>query len=159
MDLGRTLDVGCGVGRNLENLDGSGVGVDHNADAVASCRARGFVAYTTEEFAASEDAATEFDALLFAHVLEHMPSAEATALGSFVSAVRPSARQGGVHHAAGARLPVRLDARRSSWISMRSSAIASECDLSVVRRRSFPFPRPVGRVFTYNEFVVVATAT
>ena len=31
----------------------------------------------------------------------------------------------------------------------------------VVRRDflaiSFPFPRPVGRVFTYNEFVTVAT--
>jgi hypothetical protein len=29
-------------------------------------------------------------------------------------------------------------------------------DLSVTRQYSFPFPRPLGRVFTYNEFVVVA---
>ena len=38
LDLGRTLDVGCGLGRNLMNLE-NGVGVDHNDDAgeFASC--------------------------------------------------------------------------------------------------------------------------
>ena len=46
----------CGVGRNLANLGGDGVGVDHNADAGAACRERGFIAYTVDEFAASPDA-------------------------------------------------------------------------------------------------------
>ena len=33
--LGRTLDVGCGIGRNLETLDPGSVGVDHNEHSVA----------------------------------------------------------------------------------------------------------------------------
>ena len=79
--LGRTLDVGCGIGRNLDNLDGNAVGVDHNAEAIATCRARGFVAYTVDEFPDSVDAVrASFDALLFAHVLEHMPRDDAVAL-------------------------------------------------------------------------------
>ena len=28
--LGFTLDVGCGIGRNLVTFDGHGVGIDHN---------------------------------------------------------------------------------------------------------------------------------
>ena len=35
-------------------------------------------------------------------------------------------------------------------------ALAGELGLSVERQFSFPFFRPVGRVFTYNEFVTVA---
>ena len=34
LELGRTLDVGCGLGRNLAHLDGRGVGVDHNPASI-----------------------------------------------------------------------------------------------------------------------------
>lgn len=34
--------------------------------------------------------------------------------------------------------------------------LAKDLGLSVIRRYSFPFPRPVGKLFKYNEFVVVA---
>jgi hypothetical protein len=37
--------------------------------------------------------------------------------------------------------------------------VASLCEqvgLHVVRQYSFPFPRPVGKVFPYNEFVTLA---
>ena len=37
--LGRTLDVGCGIGRNLVSLSDDSVGVDHNEDSVAEARA------------------------------------------------------------------------------------------------------------------------
>src|SRR5689334_13019600 len=46
----RVLDVGCGIGRNLEHIAPHGVGVDHNASSIAECRRRGLVAYTTDEF-------------------------------------------------------------------------------------------------------------
>ncbi|MCP4245603.1 MAG: methyltransferase type 11, partial [bacterium] len=52
LGLGFTLDVGCGIGRNLLALDG--VGVDHNATAVAAARGRGLTAHTAEEFPATE---------------------------------------------------------------------------------------------------------
>ena len=35
---GFTLEVGCGIGRNLEHLRGHGVGLDHNAHSVAAAR-------------------------------------------------------------------------------------------------------------------------
>ena len=75
------LDVGCGIGRNLVNLGGSGVGVDHNADSVVKARERGLTAFVPEEFRASPYAVPgRFDALLVSHVLEHMHFEEAAAL-------------------------------------------------------------------------------
>ncbi len=52
--LGRTLDVGCGIGRNLETLAEGSVGVDHNASAVQVARERGVIALTVEEWEQSE---------------------------------------------------------------------------------------------------------
>ena len=46
LHLGRTLDVGCGTGRNLRALDPGSVGVDHNPFSVALARQAGFTAYT-----------------------------------------------------------------------------------------------------------------
>src|SRR5664279_6607506 len=69
--LGRTLDIGCGIGRNLHFLGASSVGVDHNADSVALARERGLEAYSTEEFAVSAPSPESFDSLLVAHVVEH----------------------------------------------------------------------------------------
>ena len=78
---GYVLDVGCGLGRNLRHLDGHGVGVDHNADCVAACRADGLDAFTSDDFPTSE-AAVEggFDSVLLSHVIEHLSDAGADAL-------------------------------------------------------------------------------
>ncbi len=38
-----------------------------------------------------------------------------------------------------------------------SAAMAATLGLTVARQYSFPFPRSAGRVFTYNEFVTVAS--
>ena len=41
------LDVGCGIGRNLDYLGGSAaVGVDHNSRSIEVARERGFIVYT-----------------------------------------------------------------------------------------------------------------
>lgn len=67
LHLGRTLDVGCGIGRNLVNLGSNSVGVDHNPTSIAACRAQGLEAYTTEEFRSTDIGAPgAFDALLAA---------------------------------------------------------------------------------------------
>ena len=79
--LGRTLDVGCGIGRNLETLDAGSVGVDHNATAVEVARERGVTALTVAEWEASDLRVPEsFDGILLAHVIEHMCAAEGVAL-------------------------------------------------------------------------------
>ncbi len=79
--LGRTLDVGCGIGRNLGVLAPGSVGVDHNATSVEIARARNHDALTVDEFLASERArARSFDSLLLAHVIEHLERDEALGL-------------------------------------------------------------------------------
>src|SRR5207237_4781656 len=49
---GLTLDLGCGIGRNLLHV--RGVGVDVNAHCVDAARARGLDAFTPKQFEASE---------------------------------------------------------------------------------------------------------
>ncbi len=81
LNPGFVLDVGCGLGRHLGHVDGNGVGVDHNPTSVAECRARGFQAFTPEEFERSQWAsAGTFDSVLLSHVAEHMRSDDVVAL-------------------------------------------------------------------------------
>src|SRR4051794_10400446 len=91
LHLGFTLDLGCGIGRNLANMDGNGVGVDHNETSVRTARARGLDAMTPEEFRTSDYAvAGRFDSLLLAHVAEHLPEQDAVDLvARYVGVVRP----------------------------------------------------------------------
>src|SRR3979409_2582921 len=77
LQLGRVLEVGCGVGRNLGYLAGAGLGIEPDAQAVAICRERGLAVFTPDEF---EAAPASFDALLLSHVVEHMALAAALAL-------------------------------------------------------------------------------
>src|SRR6185503_19361862 len=41
LELGFTLDIGCGLGRNLKHLEGRGVGIDHNQTSIDIARAAG----------------------------------------------------------------------------------------------------------------------
>jgi len=153
--LGRTLDVGCGIGRNLANLPGS-VGVDHNSTAVAVARARGLTAYTSEELADAADVARRsFDSLLLAHVVEHMSEAEAIALVSaYLGYLRPGGR---VVCITPQEKGWTTDATHVRFVGYRElDELAAALGLIVQRRLSFPFPRWAGRAFPYNEFVVVA---
>src|SRR3954464_3740393 len=78
LQLGLVLEVGCGVGRNLDHLRGTSVGVDHNLRALEIAKERGLTAYTPEELRASGWIGPGcFDSLLFSHVLEHMNATQA----------------------------------------------------------------------------------
>jgi 2-polyprenyl-3-methyl-5-hydroxy-6-metoxy-1,4-benzoquinol methylase len=158
LKLGRTLDVGCGIGRNLINLDPGSVGVDHNATSIAACRARGLSAYTTDEFFAGGHCRPgAFDAMLLAHVLEHMPAQQALEI---VRSYLPCVRSGG---AAVFITPQERgyasDATHVRWVGFTETVqLCQELGMTVARQYSFPFPRAAGKVFTYNEFVTVAVA-
>jgi 2-polyprenyl-3-methyl-5-hydroxy-6-metoxy-1,4-benzoquinol methylase len=156
LNLGRTLDVGCGLGRNLAHLDGNGIGVDHNAESVAIARARGLSALTTDEFAASEYAKPKsFDSLLFAHVLEHVSRDYALVLvAGYLGYLRPG---GAVVFITPQERGYRTDSTHITFVDFeRLGAISTALGLHEQRHYSFPFPRSIGKVFPYNEFVFEA---
>lgn len=153
--LGRTLDLGCGVGRNLAHLPES-VGIDPNTEAVALARARGLTACTPAEFAASEHARpAAFDALLVAHVLEHLePRAAHALVAEHLRWIRPSGR---VVLITPQERGFARDATHVAFVGFEElEALCAGLELDVERRYSFPLPRLAGRFFAYNEFVLVA---
>ena len=145
---GRTLDVGCGIGRNLAHLEGLGVGVDPNPACVAASRARGFAAYAPDELPPGQ-----FDTLLFAHVLEHIEDPAA-----LVAEYLPRLKAGGrIIMITPQELGFASDATHVRFLDLPAlAAVAKTVGRSVERAYSFPFPRWAGRIFTYNEFVLVA---
>ncbi len=152
---GVTLDIGCGIGRNLDHLDGDGVGVDVNPHSVELARERGLIAYTSEDFEDSPHASTEsYGTLLFAHVLEHMDLDEATALvGTYLRFLTP----GGLvvvivpQEAGFASDPTHVAPLGHAEISQ----VARDCRLGIEKVYSFPFPSWAGRFFRHNETVAL----
>lgn len=153
--LGRTLDIGCGIGRNLANLPPGSVGVDHNPYSVVVARARGLEAFVPDEFSGSSYAKVgTFDSLLLAHVVEHMPfSVAVELLKSYSPLIKPHGR---VVLIAPQEAGFRSDATHVEWFDFdRLRECVTAAAMQPVRAYSFPFPRFVGRVFQYNEFVVI----
>lgn len=152
---GRTLDVGCGLGRNLAHLAGDGVGVDHNAASVDVCRQRGFTAYTPEEFLDSADATPAYDTMLMAHVVEHMTFDEAAELAArYVRYVKPG---GQVIVITPQEYGHRADPTHVEYYDPhKHEALHDAIGSRDVRLMSFPLPHLVfGRLFRHNEFVSV----
>lgn len=157
-DLGRTLDIGCGIGRNLAHLPEGSVGVDHNAASVAEARRRGFHALTTEEWATSDlRTPGSFDSLLLAHVVEHMDAASAEALlREYLAYLRP---HGSVFLICPQERGYASDPTHVRFVDLDALAgLVRTVGLQPVKSFSFPFPRVVGKAFTYNEFCLLARA-
>lgn len=155
--LGRTLDVGCGIGRNLETLGAGSLGVDHNATSIKLARERGLNALTVEEWEKSELRVPEsFDGMLLAHVIEHMPpELGEQVVRDYLPYVKPG---GKVLFICPQERGYDSDPTHVRWTTGEDLM-----DLSVTlglrpeKWRSFPFPRIAGKAFIYNEFNVVAT--
>jgi len=157
LHLGFTLDVGCGVGRTLAYLRGNGVGVDTNAEAVRRCRQRGFEAFVPDDFVASDYARPgRFDALMSAHVIEHLTPDQAT---DMLATYLPYVRAGGrvvlitPQERGFATMPTHITFTDTGALTR----LCTDAGLLVRTQRSFPLPRSAGRWFVYNEFVVEAT--
>jgi len=156
LNPGVTLDLGCGIGRNLATLGPGSVGVDHNPISVEVARRRGFVAFTPEEFRNSQFNQPEsFDTLLASHLLEHLKTEDAQSLlKEYSDLVRPG---GLMIFITPQEAGFRRDASHVTFTDFPALGALCETTRAVVERQySFPFPRRVGRVFPYNEFVMVA---
>ncbi|MEO6411804.1 MAG: class I SAM-dependent methyltransferase [Pedococcus sp.] len=155
--LGRTLDVGCGIGRNLDVLESGSVGVDHNASAVALARSRGQIAMTAEEFHKSDQAKPEsFDGMLIAHVIEHMdPAGGIELLKEYLPFLRPG---GKVFMVCPQERGYDSDPTHVRFTTGADLVQLSK-DVGLVPGEpfSFPFPRWAGKPFIYNEFCLLAT--
>jgi SAM-dependent methyltransferase len=153
---GFTLEIGCGIGRNLDYLDGNAIGLDLNSHSVAAARRLGFRAFTPDEFTASQWCRPgAFDSLLLSHVAEHMQRAELLSLlRQHLGFVRSGGR---LILETPQELGFRSDPSHVEFLD--SAALREVVDalgLVTTREYSFPFPRFFGRLFIYNEFVSVS---
>jgi SAM-dependent methyltransferase len=157
LGLGDTLDVGCGIGRNLVALSLGSLGVDHNPHSVEIARQRGLTAYEPAEFhaLAAQRYRRHFDSLLLAHVIEHLtPESAGTLLAEYLPYLRPGATLALICPQEAGYRSDPTHVTFTDFDQMR--AFAGRFGAHVTRELSFPFPRPVGRVFRYNEFVLLA---
>jgi SAM-dependent methyltransferase len=154
LKLGRTLDVGCGNGRNLRYLGAGCVGVDHNPFAVQDARDIGGEAYTTEEFFGNPQLAKpgSFDSILAAHLIEHLTPTEAREIiGSYLPMVRSGGR---VVFFTPQERGYASDPTHVTFTGFEElRALSTDLGLKTEKQYSFPFPRWVGKAFIYNEFI------
>jgi SAM-dependent methyltransferase len=157
LNPGFTLDIGCGIGRNLLHLRGHSVGVDINEYCVRAAKGRGLTAFTPDEFqrSAEYNRPDRFDTILLAHVAEHMTEDQTVALlTEYVPTLRPGGR---LILIAPQEAGFRSDPTHLELMDFtRLARISDHLGFRPERSSSFPFPRWVGRFFAYNEFVVVS---
>lgn len=155
LKLGYTLDIGCGIGRNLLHIEGNGVGVDHNIDSVNICKSKGLIAYSNEEFKLSEYCKKEnFDSILLAHVAEHMTKSEAVfLLKEYVPLLK---KKGRIVIITPQEAGYKSDSTHVEFTDFTIvKEIFEELVISPERFYSFPFPRVFGKIFKHNEFISI----
>lgn len=153
---GYTLDIGCGIGRNLLHLNGHGVGVDHSLSSVEFARRQGLTAFTPDEFVGSGyDVNQHYDTLLLAHVAEHMTQKEAIEiLQKYILYIKPRGR---LIMITPQEAGYKSDATHVEFMDFsKHRAICKQLQLDIIKEYSFPFPRFIGHVFTYNEFITIS---
>ena len=159
LNIQNVLDVGCGIGRNLQNLDRLGVsavGVDHNEHSVAEATRRGFRALTFPEFQKKYSPEEPvFESILLSHVVEHMREQDAvTVLTDYLDYLKPG---GKVIIITPQEAGYKTDPTHVNFVDLNiSQRILEQAGLTYDRGYNFPFPRWVGKWFPYNEFVAVS---
>lgn len=154
---GKTLDIGCGVGRNLRYLGRlDAVGVDHNDESVAHVRSLGFQAFNPDQFQDSHQEIRDFDTLLISHVLEHLSVEDAKKL---LETYLPYLKHGGqVVVICPQERGYESDSTHVTYFTgeLVSQLLGNE-NLTNLEIKSFPLPTFFGRSYIYNEHIVVAT--
>jgi SAM-dependent methyltransferase len=156
INSGFTLDIGCGIGRNLHHINGNGVGVDHNKESVEIAKRNGLCVFTPEEFEKSEFNLPErFDSILLCHVAEHMHINEVIELlAKYMQLLK---RGGKVILITPQEVGFRSDKTHVEFMDFEKlKSIVNKNNCMLIKHYSFPFIRFVGKLFKYNEFVVIA---
>lgn len=153
LDLGATLDVGCGIGRLLGHLPSGSIGVDHNKESINLARESGYEAYTTADFFKKKFPKNRFDSLLLAHVLEHIPKEQGRKI---IKKFMPYIKNNVVVICPQEK-GFKTDETHVNYLS-HSDIEEMLASLGMVIDRSFSFPlsKYFGKIFTHNETVVVA---
>jgi 2-polyprenyl-3-methyl-5-hydroxy-6-metoxy-1,4-benzoquinol methylase len=159
LKLGRVLEVGCGLGRNLKALDHGSIGIDHNLLSIDFCKGRGLEVYETNEFLKLATGNNDFlfDTLLMSHVLEHIEfENQIPVLSQYLAFLKPNSSillitpQEAGHKSTDSHITW-TDFNRLCEI-LQSAAP----DWKIEKSFSFPFPRVTGPFFTFNEFNLLA---
>lgn len=156
LKLGRTLEVGCGIGRNLVNLYPNAEGVDHNIESVAFCRNAGLMAYLPPQFHKEMilDPSRKFDSLLFSHIAEHMNQERFIELfNEYRYALMKNGRVVLITpQAAG----YKSDPTHVNFLDLNAHKdLCISLGFELVAAYSFPFPEWVGSLFVHNEYVSI----
>jgi len=155
LGLGKTLDVGCGIGRNLGNLSKQSVGVDHNKHAIKIAKQAGYNAATTEDFKKNKNqyGKDSFDSMLLAHVLEHLTTADGKRI---IKEYLPYVREKVVVICPQEKGFTTDETHINFLTHSDIEKILKSCGLKIIKSYSFPFYKKAGKIFTHNETVVVA---
>ncbi|MSR68542.1 methyltransferase domain-containing protein [Candidatus Saccharibacteria bacterium] len=152
---GITLDVGCGIGRNLKHLAVGSVGIDHNKHSIAKVVNSGLVGFVPKGFAKSNYAKKGgFDSMLLAHVIEHLDKKDTLKI---IRDYLPYIRHGGkVIIICPQKKGFASDKTHVTFYNTKAiSKLLTGLGLKIIKKKSFPFPEKVGDFFTYNEYIVV----
>jgi 2-polyprenyl-3-methyl-5-hydroxy-6-metoxy-1,4-benzoquinol methylase len=153
---GRVLDVGCGIGGNLQFLTTASVGVDHNPTSVDAAREMGLTAFVPEDFHARATEFTgAFDTILSTHVFEHMDrDAGLALLNEYLPYLKPTGRVAVITPQEAGYKTDPTHVRFVDFDAMKD--LLETVGLPVRRSFSFPLPRVIGKKRRSNEFVVIA---
>ena len=154
---GKTLEIGCGLGRNLKVLDESSIGLDHNAISVAYCQSKGLPAYTLSQFeqdSSSLNLIGSFDSLLLSHVLEHVDiENQVDLIKSYTSYLKPHSKIILITPQEKGYQSTESHITWTDFSRLNEIVGAAAPDFLPSKQYSFPFPRKFGKLFPYNEFV------
>ncbi len=151
----KTLDIGCGAGRNLNSLSSESIGVDHNAIMIESCKQRGLKAFTLEQWDEEKNKHTgTFDTILFSHVAEHMNKTSfQNLLGSMLNLLKPTGR---VLIICPQEAGYKSDQTHVEFMDFdKIKTVFKNLNIQTERQYSFPFIRKFGMFFPYNEFISI----
>lgn len=154
LNLGKTLDIGCGIGRHLSHLPEGSLGLDHNEQSIQLAKSAGHNAMTVEQFNSNhKQYKGKFDSILLAHVLEHMPTSDGKKIieeylpfvNNKVVVICPQEKG----------FPT--DETHVNFLRHEDiEDILKSLGLKIHKSYSFPFHKAAGKFFTHNETVVVA---
>ncbi len=156
LSLGKTLDIGCGIGRNLKALPIGSVGIDHNKFMVEYLTQNGYKAFTNSSFKKSKFAKTNyFNSLLFAHIIEHMSINESKKM--ILEYMKYLKRGGNIVIICPQKKGFSKDSTHIQFHNIDSiKDLLNDIGLQIKISQSFPLPEKFGSIFAPNEYWVIA---